>query len=219
MKEQIEQAVRTSLAKYGLKANSLARIANMVETNITAMGAVDNLDGVIQSQIKALEPMMGVFQSEIDSYRQIPVPSPTSNIQPVPSTPASSPELEELKRLVTEQSSFIESLKQQQQQQAQKASRESITKSLKTAMFPEGVFDQNAFDATCYERADKFVEGADLEALKTSALENYNKRMSATNPNMLFMPQISNPGTSGGNDEAKKSVMDRIDGLIKEARV
>lgn len=217
MKEKIEQAVRTSLAKYGLKANSVTRIVNMIETNISAMGTVeaDKLDGVIQTQIQGIEPLMGIFQSELDAVRTNPVsPIPTPAPQPI-----LNPEMDELKKQVIAQQEFIANLQKEQQAKKVKEVRENLTKSLKSAMFPEGVFDKNAFDATCYELSDKFVEGADIEVLKKDALENYNNRMASSVNSQAFMPNMAIPGGTPNAETGKKYTSELVDKLLKNSKV
>lgn len=220
MREKIEQAVRTSLSKYGLKANSVTRIVNMIEGNISAMGALEEnqIDGVIQTQITGIEPLMGIFQSEIDSYRTPqPQPQPQPTPQPQPQ-PASNPDIAALKRMVEEQNQFIQQLQKERMEQQQGQFREGIIKSLKDSMFPNGVFDKNAFDATCYELSGKFVQDAKVEELSKEALIKYNERVSSTNTS-LFAPSSSVIGGTPAPDEARKQTHAMIADIIKDSRI
>lgn len=221
MREKIEQAVRTSLAKYGLKANSVTRIVNMIEGNISAMGTLEEnqIDGVIQTQITGIEPLMGIFQSEIDSYRTPqPQPQPQPAPQPQPQPQPQAQPLEDLKRMVEEQNKFIQQLQRERMEQQQGQFREGIIKSLKDSMFPNGVFDKNAFDATCYELSGKFVQDAKVEELAKEALIKYNERVSSTNTS-LFAPSASVIGGTPAPDEARKQTQAMIEDAIKNSRI
>lgn len=220
MRERIEQAVRTSLAKYGLKANSVTRIVNMIEGNISTMGTVEEnqIDGVIQTQITSIEPLMGIFQSEIDSYRTPqPQPQPQPQSQPQPYQ-VSNPDIDELKKMVEEQNKFIQQMQRERMEKQQGQFREGIIKSLKDSMFPNGVFDKNAFDATCYELSGKFVQDAKVEELAKEALTKYNERMSSTGTN-LFAPSVSVVGGTPAPDEARKQTQAMIADAIKNSRI
>ena len=84
MKEKIKQAVKTTYAKYGLKAESVTKISNIVETKLTAMGEIDadKLDGIINAEVQSIEPLIGIIQSEADArVRRIPAAAPAIDDQ------------------------------------------------------------------------------------------------------------------------------------------
>lgn len=91
MKEKIKQSVKTYSSKYGLKDESREKIANLVEAKITARGEItpEQLDSIIEEELKSCEPFMALIQSEADSRAKRntePTPSPISEPKPQPQT-------------------------------------------------------------------------------------------------------------------------------------
>lgn len=120
--------------------------------------------------------------------------------------------------MVEKQNEFIQQMQRERMEQQQGQFREGIIKSLKDSMFPNGVFDKNAFDATCYELSGKFVQDAKVEELAKEALAKYNERMSSTGTN-LFAPSVSVVGGTPAPDEARKQTQAMIADAIKDSRI
>lgn len=66
MEEKIKSSVKTQFSKYGLKEGSIEKIVNMLVSKISGMGALDNEDDVISAEVKAIEPLVSIIQSEAD---------------------------------------------------------------------------------------------------------------------------------------------------------
>lgn len=223
IKEKVETVAKQVLSKYGLKAGSLSRVVNIIENRISSMGTIeeDKIDEVINKQIAELTPYMDVFQSEIDSVRasvrSASTPNPTPSPAPAPApAPETNGKLSELEERLAKQDEIIQSLKSSLETKAQQEQRANVIQSLKTAMFPEGQFDANAFDAVCYELGDKLVGEVKVEDLSKEALDKYNNRIS-TSP-FAFTPRISTSGGKTG-EEGKKATSDLIDNIVKNSRV
>ena len=69
---EIEKAVKTAYAKYGLKAATITKLVNKIETNISALGTLepDKLTEAITAQITQYEALAELTQTEADASRQ-----------------------------------------------------------------------------------------------------------------------------------------------------
>ena len=91
MKEKIKLSVKTYSSKYGLKDASREKIANLVEQRLLARGEIapEQMDSIIEEEVKACEPFMAMIQSEADSRQQRntePTPIPQANPNPNPAS-------------------------------------------------------------------------------------------------------------------------------------
>ena len=91
MKEKIKLSVKTYSSKYGLKDASMEKIANLVEQRLLARGEIapEQMDSIIEEEVKACEPFMAMIQSEADSRQQRntePTPIPQANPNPNPAS-------------------------------------------------------------------------------------------------------------------------------------
>jgi len=68
---EIEKAVKTAYAKYGLKAATITKLVNKIETNISALGTLepDKLTEAITAQITQYEALAELTQTEADATR------------------------------------------------------------------------------------------------------------------------------------------------------
>ena len=68
---EIEKAVKTAYAKYGLKAATITKLVNKIETNISALGTLepDKLTEAITAQITQYEALAELTQTEADASR------------------------------------------------------------------------------------------------------------------------------------------------------
>lgn len=84
MKEKISAAVKTTYSKFGLKAATIEKLTNIIESRLAAMGVIEpeRLDGVIATVVAEQEPFIGLIQSEVDSRVHTPTP-PAPPVPPV----------------------------------------------------------------------------------------------------------------------------------------
>jgi len=85
MKERIKSSVKTAYSKFGLKAENLEKLVNILDAKLKVMGTTDEtFDNVIKAELEAYEPLMVIMQSEVDSRNRNPQPQPDPIIAPIP---------------------------------------------------------------------------------------------------------------------------------------
>lgn len=214
--EEIVKLVKTKYYNFGLKDKNIEKLANVVKTNIEAMGAIEDEQAVLNQQISALEPFLAVFQSEFDSRRgQQPQPQPQPDPTPVPQ-PAPQPQMPEGWEDIVK---FIENQKKKEQQQAQFQTRVQLMDTVKNKISPNGVLDE----ATLYKlfslHSERFTEEADIENLAKTFQEEYNKEAANIIPNNPFVPPVSVPGVPVADTDKKSATLAKVENFVKNRRI
>ena len=221
--EAIVQSLKKKYSNFGLKDKGIEKLANIIKTNMDAMGAIENEESVLNSQVDAMEPYLGVMQSEIDARvaaaRQpqlAPQPQPTPQPEPQPQPTPQAPEIpKELKEMYE----FYQSQKSQQQQQAAYQNRQTLMKQVRDKINPNGTLDEATVWSLFAQNADKFVDGANIDELGKTFQEMYNQQAVSQVPQNPFMPSQAVPGAAVADTAKQAATGELIDKFIKDRRL
>ena len=169
MREEILKAIRTTYLRYGLKADSIEKLANTIEAHIAALGTTpETLQSVIDSTVKMYEPAVAIIQSEVDSRIAKPKPAPAPAPAPAPSPVPPAPE-DAVAKLVAR----LELLEKEREAGILAASKKALI-SQATELTSKG----GASKKTLLDAAIKLVdikEGMTAQQIADAALVEYNK--------------------------------------------
>lgn len=216
--EEIVKLVKTKYYNFGLKDKNIEKLANVVKTNMEAMGAIEDEQAVLNQQISALEPFLAVFQSELDSRRQ-PQPQPQTQPQPDPTPapqPAPQPQMPEGWEDIV---NFVEAQKKKEQQQAQFQTRAQLMDTVKSKISPNGVLDETTLYKLFSLHSDRFTGDADVEDLAKTFQEEYNKEAINIIPNNPFVPPVSVPGVPVADTDKKSATLAKVKNFVTNRRI
>ena len=86
MKSAIQTAIKTAYLQYGLKPESIEKIATALEARLSAAGTIpaEELPTRISEAVESYRPFVAIIQSEVDSRITKPAPTPAPTPAPAP---------------------------------------------------------------------------------------------------------------------------------------
>ena len=214
MKEKIRSSVKTAYSKFGLKAESIEKIVNIVEARLTALGTQEaEMDSALATEILAFEPFVGIIQSEVDSRKaNPPAPAPTPSPAPTPNpepTPAPIvPDEPEWAKKIREK---FEAQELKETESQKKATTEAKLKSATSLLEAAGCKSKKVLEVALskIQVTDEMTD----EQIKATVLPLYNTEYKE------FYGDGQMPATAAGNvtPEVKKELRDNSNKLVDKA--
>lgn len=149
MKEKIRSSVKTAYSKFGLKAESIEKIVNIVEAKLTALGTQEaDIDSALSTEILAFEPFVGIIQSEVDSRKvNPPAPAPTPTPVPTPEPkPVPAAEKSELEKKIELILADIEVQKAEKSEAQKKSANDAKIANAKKLLETAGAVNKKVLD-------------------------------------------------------------------------
>lgn len=209
MKEKITAAVKTAYSKYGLKAATITKIVNKMETNISEMGTLepDKLTEAIQTQIEKYEELAELTQTEADASR-VRKPSPVVNDD----TDHKSDDLEDiLKRVTSPLSAQVSELKAKLDAKDKAEANLARLASIKTLMKEKGATKEPVLQvvATPSELDESLTDEQIVEKL----LPKFDSKMKEFYGD-AFTPRLPEQGKSKATEQGQKHTETVLDKTI-----
>ena len=214
MKEKIRSSVKTAYSKFGLKAESIEKIVNIVEARLTALGTQEaEMDSALATEILAFEPFVGIIQSEVDSRKvNPPAPAPTPSPAPTPNpepTPAPIvPDEPEWAKKIREK---FEAQELKESEAQKKATNDTKIANAKKLLETAGAVNKKVLDVALskIQITDEMTD----EQISATVLPLYNTEYKE------FYGDGQMPATAAGNvtPEVKKELRDNSNKLVDKA--
>ena len=205
MKAEIQSAVKTAYLQYGLKAESIEKIVNTLESRLSAVGTIapEELQSKINEQIELYRPVLALIQSEVDSRAKLKTTEQTTAATTT-TTAASTEEPEWAKALRLKMENIEQDGELQKKSQTKQALIDDALKLAKA---------KGATNESLLKKAIKLAsieDGMTAEQISASALSEYNDLQSSISSDGA-VPVIPALGDKATVEAAQKKGVELVD--------
>lgn len=203
MKAEIQSAVKTAYLQYGLKAESIEKIVNTLESRLSAVGTIapEELQSKINEQIELYRPVLALIQSEVDS-RAKPKTDPPAPVNP-PSPPSNDePEWAKALRLK------MEKIEQDGELQKKSQTKQTLIDDALRLAKAKGATNESLLKKAI--KLASIEDGMTAEQISISALSEYNDLQSSISSDGA-VPVIPALGDKATVEAAQKKGVELVD--------
>lgn len=198
MREEILKAIKTGYLKYGLKADSIDKLATLLEAHVAATGSTpETLQATIDSAVKLFEPTVAIIQSEVDSRVQK---------KPAAADPAPDPAPTPVEKMMKDMQAKLELLEKEKELQAKSSAKKSLIDQAYELSTQGGATKKSLLNAAL--KLVEITEGMTADKISELALAEYNK-LQADISGVGYVPTI--PSRTLSDAEIEKTRQEAID--------
>lgn len=208
MKAEIQAAVKTAYLQYGLKAESIEKIVNTLESRLSAVGTIppEELSLKINEQIELYRPVLALIQSEVD-FRAKPKTTEQTTAATTATTVASTDEPEWAKALRLQ----VEGLSKEREVQQKATTRQELIANAKKKAAESGATNQEMLNDAM--RLIEIKDDMTTDQASALAISEYNRMQSSYSKDGA-VPVIPALGDKATVEAAQKKGVELVDKFL-----